>query len=120
MKCIILAGGMGDKMWPLSRREYPKQFINIRENRSLLQETVGRNMPLCEEIFIMGNIAHNFIIDGQMEVFQGLKYRTFYEEEPRGTAFPVVMAALSCNPSEHMYVLNSDHFADGNTEAWTN
>lgn len=115
MKCIILAGGMGDKMWPLSRREYPKQFINIRENRSLLQETVGRNMPLCEEIFIMGNIAHNFIIDGQMEVFQGLKYRTFYEEEPRGTAFPVVMAAFSCNPSEHMYVLNSDHFADGNT-----
>lgn len=115
MKCIILAGGTGDKMWPLSRREYPKQFINIRENRSLLQETVGRNMPLCEEIFIMGNVAHNFIIDGQMEVFQGLKYRTFYEEEARGTAFPVVMAALSCNPSEHMYVLNSDHFADGST-----
>ena len=113
MKCIILAGGTGDKMLPLSRREYPRQFINIRENRSLLQETVSRNMPLCEEVFIMANAAHDFIIDEQMEVFQGLKYRTFYEEEAKGTAFPIVMAALSCNPSERLYVLNADHFADG-------
>ena len=35
MKCVILAGGSGDALWPLSRKNYPKQFINIREGRSL-------------------------------------------------------------------------------------
>lgn len=115
MKCIILAGGTGDKMWPLSRREYPKQFMNIKEERSLLQETVGRNMPICDEFFIMANANHSFIIDGQMEVFQGLKYRCFYETIAKGTALPVVLACMSLNPSEMIYVLNSDHFVDGNT-----
>lgn len=115
MKCIVLAGGLGDKMWPLSRREYPKQFMNIKEDRSLLQETVGRNLSLCEEFFIMANDKHSFIVEGQMEAFQSLKYRCFYEEKPLGTAFPVVMACMSCNSSELIYVITADHFIVGNT-----
>lgn len=115
MKCIVLAGGLGDKMWPLSRREYPKQFMNIKEDRSLLQETVGRNLSLCEEFFIMANAKHSFIVEGQMEAFQSLKYRCFYEEKPLGTAFPIVMAGMSCNLSELIYVITADHFIGGNT-----
>ena len=45
MKCIILAGGKGNSMWPLSRENYPKQFMDIKENRSLLQEMVAKNIP---------------------------------------------------------------------------
>lgn len=115
MKCIVLAGGLGDKLWPLSRREYPKQFMNIREERSLLQETVGRNLSLCEEFFVMANSRHSFIVEGQMAAFQGLKYRCFYEEKPLGTAFPVVMACMSLNATELIYVINGDHFITGNT-----
>lgn len=114
MKCIVLAGGTGDKMWPLSRRDYPKQFMNIKEDRSLLQETIGRNLSLCEEFFIMANISHSFIVEGQMKAFQGLKYRCFYEQTGRGTALPVILAALCCNPSELLFVINSDHFINGN------
>lgn len=115
MKCIVLAGGLGDKLWPLSRREYPKQFMNIIEDRSLLQETVGRNLSLCEEFFIMANIRHSFIVEGQMAAFQGLKYRCFYEPKPLGTAFPIVMACMSCSETELIYVINGDHFISGNT-----
>lgn len=115
MKCIVLAGGLGDKLWPLSRREYPKQFMNIREERSLLQETVGRNLSLCEEFFVMANYRHSFIVEGQMAAFQGLKYRCFYEEKPLGTAFPIVMACMSLNATELIYVINGDHFITGNT-----
>ena len=114
MKCIVLAGGLGDKMWPLSRRDYPKQFVNIKKDRSLLQETIGRNISLCEEFFIMANKSHSFIVEGQMEAFQGLKYRCFYEETGRGTALPVLLACLCCNPSELIFVINSDHFIEGN------
>lgn len=46
MKCVILAGGIGNTLWPLSRRNYPKQFLNICEGRSLLQDTIVRNLPL--------------------------------------------------------------------------
>ena len=55
MKCVILAGGSGDSLWPLSRRQFPKQFMKIKEGRSILQETVVRNMPFCEEFIIVTN-----------------------------------------------------------------
>ena len=40
----MLAGGSGDALWPLSRKNYPKQFIYIREGRSLFQEAIARNL----------------------------------------------------------------------------
>lgn len=115
MKCIVLAGGTGDKLWPLSRREYPKQFMNIKEDRSLLQETIGRNLSLCEEFFIMANFSHSFIIDAQMSFFQGIKYRCFYEEIGKETALPIVLAAMSLNQSELIYVVNADHIIYGDS-----
>ena len=55
MKCIVLAGGKGNSLWPLSRENYPKQFMQIKENRSIFQETIARNMPFCEEYIIVTN-----------------------------------------------------------------
>ena len=67
MKCVILAGGSGDSLWPLSRRQFPKQFMKIKEGRSLLQETVVRNMPFCEEFIIVTNESYKNIVNGQMK-----------------------------------------------------
>ena len=58
MKCVILAGGSGDSLWPLSRKNYPKQFMKFKEGRSLLQETVVRNLPYCDEFIIVTNEAY--------------------------------------------------------------
>ena len=85
MKCIILAGGIGNSLWPLSRKNYPKQFMNIREGRSLLQDTIVRNMPFADEFIIVTNESYYDIIEGQMKVFQGLTYRIIYEAVPCGT-----------------------------------
>ena len=63
MKCVILAGGSGDSLWPLSRKNYPKQFMNFKEGRSLLQETVVRNMPYCDEFIIVTNEAYKNIVN---------------------------------------------------------
>ena len=52
MKCLVLAGGKGNSLWPLSREEYPKQFIRIKNNHSLFQETIARNIPFCDEFLI--------------------------------------------------------------------
>ena len=55
MKCLLLAGGRGDRLWPLSRKNYPKQFIEIKNNHSIFQETVARNMAFCDEFIIVSN-----------------------------------------------------------------
>ena len=44
MKCLILAGGRGERLWPLSRNNFPKQFIKVQKNHSVFQETIARNM----------------------------------------------------------------------------
>ncbi len=43
MRIVILAGGSGTRLWPLSRKLYPKQFIKLFENKSLFQKTLLRN-----------------------------------------------------------------------------
>lgn len=113
MKCLILAGGKGNSLWPLSREEYPKQFMSIRKNRSLLQETVARNIPFCDEFLIATNASYHFIVEGQMKAFQGLKYRCILEEEGRKTAPAIALACMYLNPSELVYVVSADQIIEG-------
>ena len=53
MKCIVLAGGTGDRLWPLSRRDFPKQFVPLKNNHSLFQEAIARNLAFCDEFWIV-------------------------------------------------------------------
>ena len=55
MKCIVLAGGNGGSLWPISRKEFPQQFVEIREGRSVFQENIAKNMPYCDEFYIFTN-----------------------------------------------------------------
>ncbi len=55
MKCVVLAGGRGERLWPLSRVNFPNQFINVQKNHSIFQETVARNMAFCDEFIIVTN-----------------------------------------------------------------
>lgn len=112
MKCLVLAGGKGNSLWPLSREKYPKQFMNIKENRSLFQETIARNLPFCEEFLIVTNEDYHFIVESQMQIFQGVKYRCFLESEKKGTAPSIMVVSMCCNPSETIYVVSSDHQID--------
>lgn len=108
MKCLVLAGGKGNSLWPLSREKYPKQFMNMKGNRSLFQETIARNIPFCEEFLIVTNQDYHFIVEGQMQVFQGVKYRCFLEDERKGTGPAISVVSMLCNPSEMLYVVTSD------------
>lgn len=113
MKCLILAGGSGDCLWPLSRKNYPKQFMNIKEGRSLLQETIVRNMPFCEEFIIITNEKYINIVEGQMKAFQSLRYRVLLEGAPRGTAPAIALGCMFCNQSELVFVVSADNLIAG-------
>lgn len=60
MKSIILAGGSGSRLWPLSRDEYPKQLLSFDENESLLQKTFNRLCSFSKpsEIVTVTNVKH--------------------------------------------------------------
>jgi len=112
MKCLILAGGRGERLWPLSRKNYPKQFIEIQKNHSVFQETVARNIPYCDEFIIITNYEYRFVIENQMKSFQGITYHCIYEEQPHKTTAAIMLACLGLQPSEYIFVVAADHLID--------
>lgn len=113
MKCLVLAGGSGDALWPLSRRNYPKQFMHVNKGRSLFQEAIARNLPFCDEFFIVTNQKYENIVRGQLQTFQGLNYHLFLEEIGRQTAPAVMVACLCMAPGEQVLVVSTDHKLEG-------
>lgn len=108
MKCVVLAGGTGERLWPLSRKNCPKQFIEIENNHSIFQDTIARNIPYCDEFIIVTNKDYKYLIENQMEPFQGLNYRCIYEEEGKKTTAAITLACLSLEPTEYVLVTNTN------------
>lgn len=110
----ILSGGSGTRLWPLSRKLYPKQLLPLLSELSVLQETVlrlpearGFSAPL-----IVANDEHRFIIAEQMRAINIRPAAILLEPEPRNTAPAIALAALHIAeeaPEALMLVLPSDH-----------
>lgn len=113
MKCIVLAGGTGDRLWPLSRRDFPKQFVPLKNNHSLFQEAIARNLAFCDEFWIVTAAQYRHIVEGQLQDFRELKFRCFCEEEGRRTAPALVLACLCAPESESFLVVSTDHVIEG-------
>jgi mannose-1-phosphate guanylyltransferase/mannose-6-phosphate isomerase len=120
MKCFVLAGGRGERLWPLSRKNYPKQFIQIQKNHSIFQETVARNMPYCDEFIIVTSYEYRYIIESQMSAFQGITYRCVYEKTPLKTAAAVTLVCQDLSHSELIFVVASNHLLDNNDDELNN
>src|SRR5690242_5729354 len=89
---VILCGGSGTRLWPLSRREHPKQFVPLIGGESLLAKTIERANHWAKEspICCVGSEAHRFMI---REALDGVPSRILLEPEPRNTAAALAAAA---------------------------
>ncbi|MCR5099146.1 MAG: cupin domain-containing protein [Lachnospiraceae bacterium] len=113
MKCVILAGGAGDRLWPLSRKNDPKQFLRLGRDISIFQDTITRNLSLCDGFLIVTNRDYRDIVENQMQMFQGISYQVILEEEGRGTAAAVALAILSYPEDEEILIMPSDLIISG-------
>lgn len=118
---VILAGGSGTRLWPLSRDLYPKQFLPLVGERSLLQETLGRFQGLTTEapIIVCGE-AHRFIVAEQLRAAGIVGAQIIVEPTARNTAPAIALAALAAQArgsAARIVVLPSDHVLR-DTAAW--
>jgi mannose-1-phosphate guanylyltransferase/mannose-6-phosphate isomerase len=112
---VILSGGSGTRLWPLSREGMPKQFLSLLEGPSLFQETLLRLPPEgLEPPMVIANQDHRFRVAEQMQAMQYSQSKIILEPCGRNTAPAIVVAALiACShPSTQdacLLILPSDH-----------
>ena len=106
---LILCGGSGTRLWPLSRTLMPKQFVKLFDNQSLFQLTVERNSVLCDEQFIVSNSEQYFLALDQLEELGKENNRYLLEPIGRNTAPAIALACMSLEPETIVLVTPSDH-----------
>lgn len=106
---IILCGGSGTRLWPISRTLMPKQFVKLFEDKSLFQLTVERNRLLCSSQIIVSNAEQYFLASDQLEELQTTHNRYILEPIGRNTAPAIALAALAVDPDEIILITPSDH-----------
>jgi len=110
---VILSGGSGSRLWPLSRSLYPKQLLPLSSERTMIQETALRAVPShFGRPIIICNEAHRFIVAEQMQEVGVTPLRLVLEPIGRNTAPAIAAAALilaKTDPDAVMAVLPSDH-----------
>ena len=117
---IILSGGSGTRLWPLSRKTYPKQFLNLLHEETMLQKTVSRLKGLKHESpIVVCNEDHRFIVAEQLRQL-GIEDATIILEPfGKNTAPAIAVAAIhACEIADNpaLLVLSADHEIENEEE----
>ena len=113
---VIMCGGTGSRLWPLSRESFPKQYLslNSKDNKSLLQNTLERLQGIdnLESPLLICNEEHRFIVAEQLREIDINPGKILLEPFGRNTAPAITMAALIAlknNSESNLLILSSDH-----------
>lgn len=119
-----MAGGLGSRLWPLSRELYPKQFLRLTSELSMLQATVERLDGLfCDNPLVICNEEHRFIVAEQLRLLNKLTGKIILEPIGRNTAPAIALAAITAlkadadsdeNADPLLLVLAADHVINDN------
>ncbi|MBE8724529.1 mannose-1-phosphate guanylyltransferase [Flavobacterium hungaricum] len=109
---VILTGGVGSRLWPLSRKNLPKQYLELFDGESLFEKTVVRNEKFSNKTIVVGNIENYQLSDKSMSKFNK-SYLHIVEAVPRNTAAAIAFAAFASEPEDILLITPSDHVIEG-------
>ena len=114
---VILSGGSGNRLWPLSRTQFPKQYLSLVGKNSMLQETILRlnGIENLSQPIIVCNVDHRFIVAEQLKQIDVADATIILEPIARNTAPAIIASAvqsLQMNNSmdDILLILSADHF----------
>lgn len=106
---VVLCGGYGSRLWPLSRKFLPKQFLSFEGDYSLFQQTVLRNKDISDSTLVILGEDHYFQAKDQLHDIHVTNTSFIAESIGRNTAPAIALAALSVDPEDVLMISASDH-----------
>lgn len=113
IKPVILAGGSGSRLWPLSRLDTPKQFVKLHGRKSLFQNTVVRASALAvmSKPIVVTSSDYIWLVRAQLSELEA-DFEVIAEPSAKNTAPAVALAAMCSEDADCMLILPSDHYFD--------
>lgn len=106
---VVLTGGVGSRLWPLSRKCRPKQYLDIFSGYSLFEHTINRNRKVAQELIVVGNVD-NIDLSKKSLIKLGVEnVINIVEATPRNTAAAIAFAAFAAHKEDVLIVTPSDH-----------
>lgn len=109
---VILTGGVGSRLWPLSRKNLPKQYLELFDGQSLFEKTVLRNENVANKTIVVGNIENYKMSSSIMSKFDK-PFTHIIEAVPRNTAAAIAFAAFASKRDDILLITPSDHIIEG-------
>ncbi|MBK5193880.1 MAG: NTP transferase domain-containing protein [Flavobacteriaceae bacterium] len=113
---ILLTGGVGSRLWPLSRQSRPKQYLDLFKGHSLFELSVMRNSNYADELIVVGNCENQHLSVEALEKLKLEDYKSIIEATPRNTAPAIAFAAFAAQAEDILLVTPADHIIEDGEE----
>jgi len=110
---VILSGGVGSRLWPLSRKSRPKQYIPLFDNNTLFKMSIDRNKHITDQLMVVGNVDNYKLSREDIASSEITNFIEIVEAVPRNTAASIAFAAFAAQADDILVVCPSDHIITG-------